>query len=146
MWVPGTPRGQAWVVIVPVVVVVVRADEVAMPGLLVVSEQVFVREPLGGQTDTVVMLPIRGHRLAVGRDRSCPPQASVPLPEGTLHGWAASVAEWALGATRCSSPSNPPPGLAAVSALRERPPAYATPRHPQNELGGHVNLKVRTPR
>lgn len=47
---PGAARGQAWVIIMPVVVVVVRADEVAMRGLLVVSDQVFVREPLGGQT------------------------------------------------------------------------------------------------
>lgn len=51
--VPGAARRQAWVITAPVVVVVVRADEVAMRGLLVVSEQVFVREPLGEQTQQV---------------------------------------------------------------------------------------------
>lgn len=46
--------------------------------------------------------------------------------------------------TQCSSPSNTIPSFAAVSALRERPPAYATAMHPRNEIGGHVNMKVRT--
>lgn len=33
-----------------VVMVVIRADQVAVRGLLVVGDQVFVREPLEGQT------------------------------------------------------------------------------------------------
>lgn len=47
---PGAAWGQARVITVPVVMVVIRADEVAVRGLLVVGDQVFVREPLKGQT------------------------------------------------------------------------------------------------
>lgn len=47
---PGATWGQAWVVIVPVVMVIVGADQMAVGGLLVVRDQVFVREPLEGQT------------------------------------------------------------------------------------------------
>lgn len=47
---PGATWGQARVVTVPVVVVVVGADQMAVGGLLVVRDQVFVREALEGQT------------------------------------------------------------------------------------------------
>lgn len=50
MSIPGAVRGQARVVIVPVVMVVVCADQVAVRGLLVVGDQVFVWEPLERQT------------------------------------------------------------------------------------------------
>lgn len=43
---PGTSWGQAGVVIVPVVMVIIGADQMAVGGLLVVRDQVFVREPL----------------------------------------------------------------------------------------------------
>lgn len=46
---PGAAWGQARVIIVPVVMVVVRADQVSVRGLLVVGDQVFVRQPLKGQ-------------------------------------------------------------------------------------------------
>ena len=47
---PGAPGGQGRVVMVPVVMVIVGADQMAVGGLLVVRDQVFGREPLGGQT------------------------------------------------------------------------------------------------
>lgn len=62
MFVPGAVCGQARVVIVPVVVVVVRADQVAVRGLLVVGDDVFVRQPLEGQTQ----------RRATGRSQASP--------------------------------------------------------------------------
>lgn len=50
---PGATRGQARVVIMPVVMVIVRANQMAVRGLLVVRDQVSVREPLEGQTQRV---------------------------------------------------------------------------------------------
>lgn len=48
--IPGAERRQPRVVTMPVVMVVIGADQVAMWGFLVVGDQVFVGEPLEGQT------------------------------------------------------------------------------------------------
>lgn len=60
---PGAAWGQAWVIIMPVVIVIIRADQIAVCRLLVVGDQMFVREPLDGQTDTVGMLLMGAWRL-----------------------------------------------------------------------------------
>lgn len=46
--IPGTQGRQAWVIIVPIVVVIIGADQIAMPGLLVMGHQVIVWETLEG--------------------------------------------------------------------------------------------------
>ena len=63
--VPGAPRGQRRVVTMPVVMVVVRADQMAAAGLLVACEQVSVREVLEGQAQG----PLPGARHTRGGGR-----------------------------------------------------------------------------
>lgn len=65
MPVPGAPRGQRRVVTTPVVMVVVRADQMAAAGLLVACEQVSVREALEGQAQGP--LPEARHPRGGGR-------------------------------------------------------------------------------
>lgn len=48
--IPGTQSWQAWVIIVPVVVVIIGADQIAMRRFLVMGDQVLVRETLEGHT------------------------------------------------------------------------------------------------
>lgn len=46
MSIPSAEPGQVRVIVMPVVMVIIRADQVVVRGLLVVGDQVFVREPL----------------------------------------------------------------------------------------------------
>lgn len=68
---PGATWGQAWVVIVPVVMVIVGADQMAVGGLLVVRDQMFVREPLEGQTQRACYRSEQGIHTAAAGGRSC---------------------------------------------------------------------------
>lgn len=66
--IPGAAWGQARVIIMPVVMVIVRADQMAVRGLLVVGDQVFVREPLNSPLavppgDLVQSVAREGHVL-----------------------------------------------------------------------------------
>ena len=72
MSVPRAELWQAWVIVVPVVMVIVGADQIALRGLLVVGDQVFVWEPLEGQTQCTCYQLERGIPLAVAGGRSCP--------------------------------------------------------------------------
>ena len=82
MSIPRAELGQAGVIVMPVVMVVVRADQMAARGLLVMGDQVFVREPLEGQTQGTCYQLEEGIHLAVAGDRICPPRRSVVLMEG----------------------------------------------------------------
>lgn len=81
MSIPRAELGQAWVIVMPVVMVVVRADQMVARGLLVVGDQVFVREPLEGQTQGTCYQSDEGIHLAAAGDRICPPWRSVVLKE-----------------------------------------------------------------
>lgn len=74
--IPGAAWGQARVIIMPVVMVIVRADQMAVRGLLVVGDQVFVREPLEGQTQWACYPSEQGIHLAMDGDGGCPPWRS----------------------------------------------------------------------
>lgn len=65
MSIPRAELRQAWVIVMPVVMVVVRADQMVARGLLVVGDQVFVREPLEGQTQGTCYQSEEGIHLAV---------------------------------------------------------------------------------
>lgn len=50
---PGAEGRQAWVIIMPVVMVVICADQIALRRLLVMGDQVFVREALERQSENI---------------------------------------------------------------------------------------------
>lgn len=84
--VPGAAWRQVRVVVTPVVMVVIRADQVVVRGLLVVGDQVFVGEPLEGRTAWSRAPPGRGRPQKLPSTEVCGVDG-----EGASTGWRQAV-------------------------------------------------------
>lgn len=112
--------------------VIIGADQMVVRGLLVVGDQVFVREPLQGQTQCTCQWPKPGIYLAVDGGRNCSPWRTMMLMErGSPLGVSMGVrlpqpmGDMLISLTLAHLPAQ----LQSVPTLYERPPAYANSTH-----------------